>query len=325
MMSIVESMGTIRRRAFLAALGGGVLAAQETDPVIKIDVDLVNVLCAVRDKRGTFIRDLEKSAFQVFEDGKQQEIRSFARETDLPLTIGMLVDVSKSQENLIEIEKRAADQFFQKVLRPKDVAFLISFGAEAELLQDSTNSPRLLRKGLDGLRLNAGLTGIHPSPTGSKTRGTILYDAIYLAADEKLRREVGRKVIVLITDGMDYGSRITLNEALAEAQKADAIIYSIYYVDHRQYGGMYGGGFGSDGDLKKLSEQTGGRVFHVSGRTSLDDIFREIQEEMRSQYSLSYTSTNANGAAGFRKLDIRAANKDHKVYARKGYFAGLQR
>jgi VWFA-related protein len=130
---------------------------------------------------------------------------------------------------------------------------------------------------------------------------------------------VGRKVIVLITDGMDYGSRLSLNEALAEAQKADAIIYSIYYVD-RQFG--Y---FGSDGDLRKLSEQTGGRVFHVSGRNSLDEIFREIQEEMRSQYSISYTPANVNAAAGFRKLDVRTSNKDHKVFARKGYFSGARK
>lgn len=144
------------RRTFLASLAAAPLAAQE-DPVIKVDVELVSLLCSVRDKRGKFIKTLEKPDFTILEDGKKQDVRNFSRESDLPLTIGLLVDVSGSQRNLIEIERRAAGQFFKQVLREKDMAFLISFGAEAELLQDSTNSVRLLQKGLDGLRVNSGV------------------------------------------------------------------------------------------------------------------------------------------------------------------------
>jgi len=294
--------------------------AQQPEATIRVDVDVVSLFCAVRDKKGAFLTKLEKPDFTIFEDGKQQEIRYFARETDLPLTIGLLVDVSKSQENLIDAERQAASQFFTRVLRDKDMAFLISFGSEAELLQDLTNSPGLLRKGLDDLRLNTSFSGIHPGPvpTSAPPRGTILFDAVYLAANEKLKREVGRKVIVVITDGVDQGSRVRLEGAIEAAQKSDAIIYSIYYVDPRFYG-FYGGG--GDSSLKKLSEQTGGRVFHVDRRNGLDWIFKEIQEEMRSQYAIGYTPVNPNKDGGFRRVEIRTPNKDWKVLARRGYYA----
>src|SRR5688572_23530236 len=176
-------------------------AAQEEETTLKVDVDIVNVLFSVRDKKGALVPNLTKEDFTVFEEGKQQTVKYFTKETDLPLTIGLLVDVSGSQRNLIPVEKQAASEFFTKVLRQKDMAFLISFGSEAELLQDSTNSVRLLKAGLDNLRENSAVGGFHPGPvpTIGKQRGTILYDAVYLAATEKLRTEVGRKAIVLIT------------------------------------------------------------------------------------------------------------------------------
>jgi VWFA-related protein len=293
---------------------------ESEEPVIRVDVELVNIFFSVRNKQGAFIKDLAREDFTIFEDAKEQETRAFSRETNLPLTIGLLVDVSKSQETLIEVEKRAASQFFRKVLRPKDLAFLISFGAEAELLQDLTGSPRLLDRGLDGLRLSTSVGGLHPgpAPTAHKPKGTILYDTVYMAAKDVLAREVGRKVIVVITDGMDFGSHYSLKDAVAAAHRSDAIIYSIYYVDPNAYGN-----FGaSDGDLKKMSEETGGRVFHVSRKTTLDDIFNQIQEEMRSQYAIGYSSSNPARDGGFRKVDIKPKDKELKVQARKGYFAG---
>jgi VWFA-related protein len=297
--------------------------AQETEPLIKVDVDLVNVLFAVRDKKGALVPGLTQEDFKVYEDGKEQTIRSFVRESDLPLTIGLLVDVSGSQRNLIEVEKHAATQFFQQVLRKKDMAFLISFGSEAELLQDSTNSVPLLTQGLDELK---GTTSIGafggmggPVPTiPSKARGTILFDAVSLAATEKLTHEVGRKAMVLITDGVDQGSRYDVRQAIEAAHKADAIIYSIQYMDHSAYGS-----FGaSDSDLKKMSEETGGRMFRVDRKHSLKEIFEQIQQEMRSQYALSYTPTNTERNGEFRKLEIKPVRKDLKVQARKGYYAG---
>jgi VWFA-related protein len=304
----------------LALLGAAVLPAQEA--TIKVDVDLVNVLCTVRNKGGGLVGNLEKKDFTILEDGKEQAIKYFTRETDLPLTIGLLVDTSKSQERLIDIERRAAYEFFSKVLRKKDEAFLIQFGAEAELLQDSTGSPKLLQEGLNQLRLSVPLGGLHPGPvpTQQNMAGTILYDAVYLAANEKLKGEVGRKAIVLITDGVDTGSKISRDKAIEAAQKADVMIYSIYYQDRAAYGfGSFGGG--GEGELRRMSTETGGAVFRVDRGHTLDEIFKEIQEEMRSQYSIAYAPINAKKDGSFRKIDIHTSSKDFKIQARRGYYA----
>jgi VWFA-related protein len=294
-------------------------------PTIKVDVDIVNILASVRDKRGALIPNLEKNDFSILEDGKAQTIKYFTRETDVPLTIGLLIDVSASQRNLIEIEREAASQFFSQVLRKKDEAFLISFGEEAELLQDFTNSARLLTDGMRDLHVNSGVGGIGPGPvpTAGGPRGTVLYDAIYLAANDKLKSEVGRKVLVVITDGVDEGSRLSINQAVEAAQKADAVVYSIDYSDPRAYGGygiMLGGG-GGEFALHKMSDETGGHMYKVDRRHTLDEVFKELQEEMRSQYAIGYTPTNEVKDGSYRKLDLKTSNKDYKVQARKGYYA----
>jgi len=289
---------------------------------ITVDVNVVNVLASVRDKKGALIPSLTKDDFTILEDGKAQPIKYFTKETDLPLTIGMLVDVSGSQRNLINIEQSAASQFFGQVLRKKDLAFLIMFGEEAELLQDYTSSARLLTEGLNQLRVSSGVQGIHPGPvpTIGQPRGTVLYDAIYLAANEELKGEVGRKVIVVITDGVDQGSRLTRNDAIEAAQKADCVIYSIDYSDPGAYGPLRFGG-GGEGDLRKMSDETGGRVYKVDRKHSLDDVFKELQDEMRSQYSIGYTPVNEAKDGSYRKIDIKLSNKDLKAQARKGYYA----
>jgi VWFA-related protein len=303
----------------LLAIGASVAMAQDT---IKVDVNLVSVLSTVRNKSNGLVGNLEKSDFKIYEDGKEQDIKNFTRETDLPLTIGLLVDTSKSQERLVDIEKRAAYQFFSKVLRQKDEAFLMQFGAEAELLQDSTNSPRLLQKGLDELRLSVPVGGLHPGPvpTMQNQAGTILYDAVYLAANEKLRGEVGRKAIVIITDGVDTGSKISRDKSIEAAQKADSIIYSIYYVDRGAYGFGFGGG-GGEAELRRMSSETGGQVFKVERNHTLDDIFQEIQDEMRSQYAITYQPPNPKRDGSYHKIDIKVAGKDYRIQARKGYYA----
>lgn len=293
------------------------------DATIKVDVDLINVLFSVHNKQNGLVGSLTKDDFTLYEDGKQQAIRYFTRETDLPLTIGLLVDVSLSQQNLIEIERRAAYQFFSKVLRPKDLAFLISFGADADLLQDYTSSPKLLQRGLEGLKVNSQVGGLHPGPvpTAITPKGTILYDTVYLAATEQLKGQVGRKAIVVITDGVDQGSRYPIQQAIKAAQLADAIVYGIYYVDPSAYGyGMYGGGYG-DGPLKRMAEETGGRVLKVDRKHTLDDIFKEIQDEMRSQYALAYASSSGTRDGSFRRIEIKPKEKDLHVQARRGYYA----
>ena len=324
-------------RPFLFLTLGAALLAQtptqqptkpdlENLPSIKVDVDVVSVLASVRDKKGTLIPNLEQKDFTILEDGKPQPIKYFTKETDLPLTIGLLIDVSGSQRNLIQIERDAASQFFSQVLRKKDEAFLLSFGEEAELLQDYTNSAKLLTAAMRDLRVSSGVGGIGPGPvpTAGQPRGTVLYDAVYLAASEKLKNEVGRKVLVVITDGVDEGSRLPIKEAVMSAQKADAVIYSIEYSDPSAYGGGWGmislGGSGS-GALHQMSDETGGHVYRVDRKNTLDVVFKELQDEMRSQYSIGYTPLNDTKDGSYRKLDIKLSNKDLKAQARKGYYA----
>jgi VWFA-related protein len=298
--------------------------AQANEPTFQGGVDVVNVFCTVRTKQGGLVGTLTKDDFEVSEDGKPQTIKYFTRETDLPLTIGLLIDVSRSQERLIEEEKQAASQFFTQVLGKKDLAFLISFGSEAELLQDYTSSARLLRHGLDGLKVNAPPPQVteSPVPTVYTARGTILYDAVYLAAHDELHGQVGRKVIVLITDGNDEGSRLKIEDAMRSAQLSDAIIYGIDYYDPRAYGGGFGfGGGGGEGVLRRMSEETGGRMFRVSGRHPLSEAFEQIQRDMRTQYAIGYLPTNSKKDGSFRKIDIKTHDKDQKVQARKGYYA----
>jgi VWFA-related protein len=296
-------------------------AEEPAQPSISVNVSLVNVLASVHDKHGGLIGNLNKDDFTVLEDGKPQTIKYFTRETDLPLTIGLLIDVSASQRNLLDIEKHAAHQFFTQVLRKKDEAFLISFGEDSELLQDYTNSPKLLQAGLSELKVNSGAGGFGPGPvpTISQPRGTVLYDAVYLAASEKLRAEVGRKVIVLITDGIDEGSKLKIEEAIEASQKSDVVIYSMDYADPSAYGRF---SFGvSDFALQKMSGETGGRVFKVDRHLTLEDAFKQLQDEMRSQYSIGYTSTNPDQDGSFRKLVVKVADKNLKVQVRKGYYA----
>ena len=325
--SYIVSMKRLTVFGLSLALAGTVVVLAQDDNTIRLDVNLVSIFASVRGKNNALISNLEKSDFKIYEDAKEQQIKNFTRETDLPLTLGLLVDTSSSQERLIDTEQRAASQFFSKVIREKDQAFLIQFGAEAELLQDLTNSPRLLQKGLQQLRLSVPVGGLHPGPvpTMQNQAGTILYDAVYLAANDELKREVGRKAVILITDGVDTGSKISRDKAIEAAQKGDVMIYSIFYQDRAAYGGGFGtislGGGGGEGELRRMSSETGGQVFKVDRSHSLDDIFKELQDEMRSQYAITYQPPNPKRDGSYHKIDIKLANKDYKPQARKGYYA----
>src|SRR3954452_1386225 len=264
------------------------------DATIRVDVDLVNILFTVKAKKGgQLIPNLEKNNFSISEDGKSQTIQRFSRETDLPLTLGLLIDVSASQERLIDTERQAASAFFSSVLRKKDEAFLISFGKSTELLQDFTNSAKQLTASMRDLQGDgqAPMVGRNPVPVNTapiptigSPKGTLLYDAVYLASDEKLKTEVGRKALILITDGEDQGSTYNIKTAIEHAQKADAIIYSIYYVDHAFYSrGMMSFGGGGEGQLRKMSEETGGHVFSGSSKHPWKEVFDQIQEDLRNQ------------------------------------------
>jgi VWFA-related protein len=306
------------------------VADQQSDAqsTIRVDVDLVNVYFTVHAKKGNqLIPNLEKNDFKIYEDGKEQTIQHFSRETDLPLTLGLLIDISASQERLIDIERDAASAFFSNVIRKKDEAFLISFGKSTDLLQDYTSSPRQLTAALRDLQgdggFSPGMVNPGPIPTSGTPKGTLLFDAVYLASNEKLKSEVGRKALILITDGEDQGSTYPMRTAIEAAQKADAIIYSIYYVDRGFYlqSGMWGGAGGGEHDLRKMSEETGGHVFTVDNKHPLNDVFRQIQDELRNQYSIGYQSSNSNRDGNFRRLEIKVDNSSYRVQARNGYYA----
>src|SRR3984893_16149154 len=207
---------------------------------LKVNVNLVNVYFSVRDKNG-YITNLHKDDCSIYEDKKLQKTKNFTQEKNLPLTIGILLDTSGSQQNVLPLEQTSGAEFLKDVLTPKDEAFLISFDINVNLLADYTNSPREIRRAIDSAQINTGAgTG---SVTGNGTaRGTLLYDAVYLAAHDKLRQEAGRKVLILLTDGGDQGSQETIKTATEAAQKANAIIYVILISDSGGFGNF--GGFG---------------------------------------------------------------------------------
>ena len=306
-------------------LGLPSVALAQEGPPIKVEVSVVNVLCAVRDNKGKLIPNLEKSDFEIREDGKPQQILYFARETRLPLTLGLLIDSSVSQGRLIADEQRGAGLFFGQVLGKQDQAFLMSFDVNVELLQDLTGSADFLRRALGDVHENGGGGGM-PGPFPTRGGGgTHLFDAVYLASTEVLQKEVGRKAIILITDGQDEGSKLTRQEAIKSAQKVDAIIYGILYVDRAFYGGGFGGfggmGYSGEGTLKAMAEETGGRLFKPRNDRELQDSFDQISQELRSQYSLGYTPTNGARDGGYRRIDVKASTGGLHVQARKGYYA----
>ena len=286
-----------------------------TAATIKVRVPLVTTYFSARDKGG-FLTGLTKNDCEVFENKEEVPIKNFTQEKKLPLTIGILLDTSGSQMNVLPIEKESAAEFLHDVITPKDEAFLLTFDINVDLLADYTNQVRELRRALDKAQINTGAgTG---SVTGNSTpRGTLLYDAVYLAATEKLHDEAGRKVMILLTDGGENGSQVKLKDAIEVAQKANAIIYVILIADRMNFAYM----FNPEADMQKLAGETGGRVINVGNNgKKLDDAFQQISDELRTQYVLSYTPKNQSLDGTFRNINI-SCGKDVKVQARKGYYA----
>jgi VWFA-related protein len=295
---------------------------------LKVNVNVVQLFFNVKDKKGALIPNLTKSDFQISEDGKPQTIKYFTAESDLPLTLGILIDSSGSQRQVLEMEKEVGASFLNEILRPKDMAFVISFDVDSNLLQDFTNSTRRLRDALNSARINAppsscgGLPGQGggPVPCGSAgAKGTVLYDTVYLASHDELAKEVGRKAMILLTDGEDQGSQYKITDAIEAAQKADSICYVLLIADR----GFYGfGGYSGDREMKKLANETGGRVIEVGNKMEkLKDAFDQIARELRSQYNVGYTPTNTALDGSFRKVDIQTSRKEYKIQSRTGYYA----
>lgn len=303
----------------------------ETVETFKVSVDVVNVFFNVKDGHGALIPGLHKEDFQLLEDGGPQTIKYFSSESNQPLTLGLLIDSSISQERVLPMEKQVGSSFLREVLRQKDLAFVISFDVDATLLQDYTANPHDLRAGLERAHINAPTrnvmmpgTGGNPVPTaGGRPRGTVLFDAVYLASDEMLSKEVGRKAVILLTDGADYGSRKDLRQAIEAAQRADVICYVLLVADRDWYW-MNGAAYPGSGDVKKLSAETGGRLIDVGSKPEkLKEAFDQIANELRSQYSVGYTPTNTKRDGSFRKIEIKAA-KGYKIQARRGYYARIE-
>ena len=331
--------------------------ASQQQPNISVEVKVVTVLATVRDKHGQIVSNLGKDDFTLDEDGRRQTISYFSKESDLPLALGLLIDTSESQRRVLDQERTASHSFLDDMLREnKDVAFVIQFDREVELLQDLTSSREKLENALEAVDApqfsQRGTGGGGPGGGAGGGRGggsrpqlgggggTLLYDAIFLASDEVIKKQQGRKALIVLSDGVDHGSKESLETAIMTAQRADTIVYSILFSDEREnqtpfsFGGpgfgRRGGGGGRrfpqeehpDGKkvLERISKETGGRMFEVSKKQPIGDIFRTIAEELRNQYSLGYTPDN-DEAAGYRKIHVATKQKDLSVQARDGYYA----
>ena len=286
-------------------------------PTIKAEVTLVNLFATVRDKNKRVITDLKQDNFRIFEDGHEEKVAFFSHEMTMPITLGLLLDTSGSEQNMLGAIQGAGSRFLRRVMRKGDEAMVISFDSDVDLLSDFTDDKSILERAINKARINipgGGYIAGNPGPVGSgNITGTALYDAIYLACGEKLNGEAGRKAIVIVTDAQDEGSKVKLEEAIEAAKRTDTVIHVLLVADPR---------FGGNGGVaRKLADDTGGRVIYVNSEKKLEEAFDQISEELRSQYTLGYYPTNNAKDGKFRKVRVDVDNHDMKVLARRGYYA----
>ena len=360
---------------------------------LSVDARLVNIPVVVRDKKGALITNLTKDDFTLQVDAHPQVIRYFDRDNNLPLNLGLLVDTSMSQRDVLDDERTASTSFLDSMLNPagspdRDKAFVIQFAHSTELLQDLTSSRPKLQAALKDIEADSGrnTSSNDPSDPNSSTdnnnggrngssrsrrgAGTVLYDALFLSSDELMAKQKGRKALIILSDGVDNGSKENLTRSIEATQRADTIVYAIYFKGEEHGGGNNnsnrgggfpggrGGGIGFPGgggypgggggypgggrggnrqpnsggsetrvDGKKILErictETGGRLFEVSKKQTVENIYGQIAEELRSQYRLGYTPDAATSADGYHQLDLALAhNKNLYVQTRDGYYTG---
>jgi VWFA-related protein len=327
----------VRACAPLLAMGlllpSSLLLAQQ-QPKISVEVKVVNVLATVHDKHGLIVSNLGKDDFVLEEDGHPQNITYFSRDTNIPLTLGLLVDTSLSQRRVLDQERTASQSFLDDLLRvDKDKAFVIHFDREVELLQDLTSSRPKLQAALQLLdspqpdlqRGGSGNGGSRPRFGGA---GTLLYDAVYLASDDVIKKQQGRKALIILSDGVDWGSKESLATAVETAQRADTVVYSILFAGDEQNQrrrpiGFGGPGLGRRGGrgrypqqerpdgkkiLERISKETGGRLFEVTKKEPIEQIYKSIEEELRNQYSIGYTPA-ADAGGGYHKNCLSPRNR----------------
>jgi VWFA-related protein len=295
----------------------------------KVSANLVDLFFTVKDKSGQLVPHLTKNDCTVLEDKEQQTLKNFAAESNLPLTLGILLDTSGSQQRVLPLEQDAGSQFLERVIRPKDEAFLLSFDVNVDLLQDFTNSPRLLAHAMGKAEINTaggnGAGGIPGAgggtvPTIGDPKGTLLYDAINLASTEKLNQESGRKAMIILTDGEDEGSRTKIADAIGAAQRSNVMIYVILIADRQMYWNQ-GMGYSGYSAAKRISDETGGRLIDVGNNgQKLQAAFEQIEDELRTQYVASYTPSNTKLDGTFRHIAVQCGD-GMKVQVRRGYYA----
>jgi VWFA-related protein len=307
----------VHRRTVLqaaAALCCGRFLHAQDQPVFSAGVKVVNILATVRNKAGELVASLSKEDFSLSEDGRPQTIRYFTRETDLPLTVGLMVDTSGSQQRVLDAERGASFRFLDQVVREnKDKVFIVQFDSAVQIRQDLTSSVRKLEDVLAYVD-----TETERQLQIQHGGGTLLYDAVVRASKDIMQKQSGRKALIVLTDGVDNGSYFTLQDAVDAAQRADTLVYSILYADAGAYG-MFGGG-GGERVLRRMSEQTGGGYFEVTKKLTVDRIFDTIEQELRSQYNIGYISDKPAVLSEFRAVQL-TAQKGLAVQARREYWA----
>jgi VWFA-related protein len=298
---------------------------QEQKP-LKISVEMVHLFVTVRGKHGNIVSDLNKNNFKVFEDGKEQQVAYFSREMNLPLTLAMLIDTSGSQDRLLGAEQQAAKEFLDQILTPKDLALVMTFDLDVNLLADFTDTRGILDRAIDRAQINApsnpSMIAQGPFPSSSRPNGTHFYDAVYLACHDKLAGQAGRKAVIALTDAQDYGSMETLQQAIDAAQRSDTVVHVLLVSNPWQY--LYAGGYSGEGVAKKLTEQTGGRLIRVTNDKELNKAFKELAQELRSQYVIGYYPTDSARDGSFRKIKVETTPEKYHILTRAGYYAPTQ-
>jgi VWFA-related protein len=292
---------------------------------VRLGTDLVNVLFTAVDRNNRAIGDIRQDEITVLEDGRPQQVFTFKRETTLPINIAILMDLSGSQEYTFPQEKLAAGEFLRSIIRPgKDSASILTFQDDVDLVQGLTSRVETLQRAFDEIQYARRF-----GPTTTRRQATALYDAVYITADEVLGRDhdrrsatddaATRRAIILLTDGVDNASVRKLDEAIDRAWRSGVIIYSVGIGDRFRFEGI------REDVLRRLSEETGGRAYFPRGPDDLLENFRQIENEMRSQYLVAYSPSNPARDGRFRRIEVRVAGRsDARVIHRRGYYAAME-